>query len=206
MDWKRFAQGQRLDPTAGGEPEAVVVLLPDIGQSVAPLLAIAARWAATVPTTAFVAFDGIDRLDPQACRREWRSMLSWRFDAGRLVLVGYRHGATVALHLALRRGWRCAGVLAFSPRLIQPLPRVISIDAKIRLIESEQGQVGHADLRDAVLSLVARGVDARGILLPAPPLSDEAVRHGGAYLMELIATAQRGERIHVLERALGLAE
>ena len=43
-------------------------------------------------------------------------------------------------------------------------------------------------------------------LLPGPPLCDEAVRHGGAYLMELVATAQRGDRTHVLDRALGLAE
>lgn len=220
MDWIRFSLGHRLDPIAGGPPEAMVILLHDFGQSSPTLLAAAARWAASAPTTAFALFDGIEQLDTLACdhpscagsgfdacaeprldriERHFEPLLA-QLDASRLVLVGFRQGGTMALHLMLHQGFSCAGVLAFSPRLTEPLPRIIRIDAKIRLIESaESCGVGHTGLRDTVTSLAARGVDARGVLLAGSPLSDEAIRHGGAYLVELIATAQRGDRFHVLD-------
>jgi hypothetical protein len=52
-------------------------------------------------------------------------------------------------------------------------------------------------LCDLVAQLTTRGIDARGILLGGSALSDEAIRHGGAYLVELVATAQRGDHLHV---------
>jgi len=222
MGWIRLLRGHRLDPIAGGPPEAIVVVLHDFGQSTEALRAVAERWAASVPTTAFVLFDSIEQIDPPPCGGAWHPLLDLAagaeplvldrivrhlepllapLDASRLVLVGFHHGATVALHLALRHGWSCAGVLAFSPLLPQRLPRCIRIDAKIRLIESlESPHTGHADLRDAVSSLAARGVDARGVVLAGAILSDEGVRHGCAYLGELIATVQRAERFHVLNQ------
>jgi len=60
----------------------------------------------------------------------------------------------------------------------------------------EDPQVSHGSLRDAVALLAARGIDARGVMLVGSVLSEEAIRHGGAYLVELVATAQRGDRIH----------
>lgn len=222
MGWVRLAHGNRLDPIAGGSPEAIVAVLHDLGQSTATVLAVAERWAASVPTTSFIVFDSIEQIDPPSCGGQWRPLLDLEagaeplvldrvvrhlepllapLDASRLVLVGFRHGATVALHLVLRHGWSCAGVLAFSPLLRQRLPRCLRIDTKIRLIESaESPHVGHADLRDAVSSLAARGVDARGVVLAGAILSDEGVRHGCAYLGELIATVQRAERFHVLDQ------
>jgi phospholipase/carboxylesterase len=219
MDWIRFSRGSRLDPIAGGLPDAIVVLLHDLGDSTETMLSAAARWATAVPTTAFVAFDCIEQLDPPLLGRQRHTMLdldagaepvaldrlagclapliaeqqrSWGLDASRLVLVGFREGGTAALDLVLRYGWSCAGVLAFSPRLTQPLPRIIAIGAKIRLIGSvETRHVSHAELRGAVASLAARGVDARGVVLNGSALSEEVIRYGGAYLVELIATAQR---------------
>ena len=223
MDWIPFSRGHRLDPIEGGLPDAIVVLLHDLGESTDALLAVAARWAATVPTTAFVLFDGLEQFDPPAGGRQWHvtpdpdasaepvldriarhlepltaeQQRSWQLGAGRLVLVGFRTGGTVALDLALRRGWNCAGVLAFSPKPAQPLPRLITTGAKIRLIESVETHNGnHAELRGVMASLTARGVDARGVLLNGSILSDESIRYGGAYLVELIATAQRGDRIY----------
>jgi len=222
MGWIRFSHGHRLDPIAGGPPEAIVVVLHDFGQTTEALRTTAERWAASVPTTAFFLFDSIEKIDPPPCGGSWHPLLDLEagaeplvldrvvrhlepllaaLDSSRLVLVGFHHGATVALHLVLRDGWSCAGVLAFSPLLTQRLPRCIRIDAKIRLIESAGSpHVGHADLRDAVSSLAARGVDARDVVLAGAILSDEGVRHGCAYLGELIATAQRAERFHILER------
>ncbi|MET1029111.1 MAG: hypothetical protein ABWY00_18220, partial [Dongiaceae bacterium] len=87
-------------------------------------------------------------------------------------------------------------------KLVRPLPRIIGTDGKIRLNESARnGDMNHISLRDTVMSLVSRGVDARGVVLSGPMLpgailSEEAIRHGGAYLVELVATAQRTHHFH----------
>ena len=91
-----------------------------------------------------------------------------------------------------------AGVLAFAAKLMRPLPRLLAVNHKIRLIAcSDDGPVDHGSLRDAVAALAGRGIDTRGIALAGPALSDEAIRHGAAYLVELVATAQRSDRFRV---------
>ena len=85
-------------------------------------------------TTAFVALDGVEPSDLDGIVRLLEPLLAG-LDTSQLVVVGFGEGGTIALHLVLRHGWRCAGVLAFSPRLDGALPRVIRADVKIRLIE-----------------------------------------------------------------------
>jgi hypothetical protein len=189
MTWMRFSHGLRLDPVAKGSPEALVVLLPDLGAAAA-MLPVAARWATTVPTTAFIALDGGEPLDELVLSEQLRS---FRLDATRLVLAGFGNGGTLALHMLFHQGWRCAGILAFSAQLPRLPRRILTTDIKVRLIEcADDGHLAHGSLRDAVASLMARGIDARGTSLPGSVLSEAAIRHGGAYLVELIATAQRG--------------
>src|SRR5260370_26555967 len=113
MTWTRFSHGLRLDPIAGGAPEALVVLLQDLGAGAATLTLVAARWAAAVPTTAFIALDRIAQRDPppthttlDRASRHLAPLLEHqlrarRLDAGRLVLVGFGHGGTLALHMVL---------------------------------------------------------------------------------------------------------
>jgi pimeloyl-ACP methyl ester carboxylesterase len=224
MSWMSFPRRLGRDRIAKGAPEALVVLLHDLGASATTLTSIAARWSPTVPTTAFIALDGIEQLDVRSCdlphaapganagaepalldraARNLEALLehqlrSRRLDGGQLVLVGFGCGGTLALHLVLRRNWRCTGILAFAAQLIRPLPRILRIDCKIRLIDCvAEVQTDRGSLRDDVALLTARGIDARGVAFPGSPLSDEAVRHGGAYLVELVANAQRGDRIYV---------
>jgi len=224
MSWVQFAHGLELDPIATGLPEARVVLLHDVGDSAATLTPIAARWATAVPTTAFIALEGIEQLDPPSCSlsrpampdlkvdagstgldRAARHLVPqlehllrpYRLDASRLVLVGFGYGGTLALHMLPRPGWSCAGFLAFAANLTRPLPRIPRGDPKVRLIECLGiDHAGHSSLRDVVTWLTARGIDTRGVSLAGSPMSDEAIRHGGAYLVELVATAQRGKRFH----------
>jgi predicted esterase len=225
MTWVQVSHGFRLNPPAVRSPEALVVLLSGFGAFAATLTPVASRWATTVPTTAFVALDGIEQFDQPSRRLPSHTMLdlddsaeptmldrptrhleslierqlrSCRLDASRLVLVGFGHGGTLALHMVLGQGWSCAGVLAFSARLMRPLPRIRRVDHKVRLIECVRDRhIGHGSLRADVALLTARGIDTRGVLLAGSALSDEAIRHGGAYLVELVATAQRGNRFHV---------
>jgi predicted esterase len=216
MSWTPFSHGLRLEPILKGSPAALVVLLSDLDASAASLAPIAARWAMSVPTTAFLALEAIEPFDisgdgaveledpamlEHAARRLAplleRQLRGRRLDASRVVLVGFGYGGTLALHLALRQGWRCAGVLAFAGKLMRPLPRLLSIDHKIRLIgRLDDDDTGADSLRETVASLCARGIDARGVLLTGSALSAEAARHGGAYLVELVATAQRGDLFH----------
>jgi len=225
MSWVQSAQGLRLDPIANGSPEALVVLLHDVGDSAATLTPIAARWATAVPTTAFIALEGIEQLDPPSCSLPRPTMYAregvtgstvldraprhlvaqleqqlrfYRLDASHLVLVGFGYGGALALRMPLRPGWSCAGILAFAAKLTRPLPRILRGDPKVRLIECLGiDHAGDSNLRDAVTWLTARGIDTRGVSLVGSPMSDEAIRHGGAYLVELVATAQRAKRFHV---------
>jgi len=223
MTWMQYSPGFRRQPIARGSAEALVVVLHDLGDSAATLSPIAARWATTVPGTAFTALEGIERpalpcnglaalkaLDADAgltaldrAARHLRPLLeqqlrSCRLDASRLVLVGFGYGGTLALHLLLSQAWRCAGVLAFAAKLTRPLPRILRVGGKVRLIEcAGNGHIGHSGFGDIVAALAARGIDARGALVAGSPLSAEAIRHGGAYLVELVATAQRGDRFQL---------
>ena len=205
MDWVPFSHGFRLDPIGNGPPEALVVVLPDSGTPAGTLNAVAERWAMAVPTTAFIVLGASEQRDPHAPRPLGplleQQLRAHRLDASRLVLVGFGEGGTLALHLSLHQNWSCAGVLAFAAKLMRPLPRLLAVNHKIRLIAcSGDGPVDHGSLRDTVAALAGRGIDTRGIALAGSALSDEAIRHGTAYLVELVATAQRGNRLHI-ERA-----
>jgi pimeloyl-ACP methyl ester carboxylesterase len=195
-------------------------MLHDRGASATPLKPIATRWATAVPTTAFIALDAIGQLQPGSLHltnttldgetelalidRATRNLKpaledqlrAFRLHADRLVFVGFGYGGTLALHMSVHQGWRCAGVLAFSAKLIRPLPRVVSVAHKVRLIGCA-GDAAHSSLREDVALLTAREIDTRGVLLSGSALSPEAIRHGGAYLVELVATAQRGDRFQV---------
>ena len=221
MSWISFSHRLRRAPNAKGAldktaPEALVVLLHDLGASAAALTSIAARWSATVPAAAFIALDGVERLiatpvadtdtAPTPLDRIAHTLEALldhelrerRLDGARLVLVGFGYGGTLALHLLLRQRWSCAGILAFEAELMRPLPRILRIDCKVRLIDcTADAPADHGRLRDKVALLSARGLDTRGVLLAGSALSNEAIRHGGAYLVELVATAQRGNRFHV---------
>src|SRR5258708_7886160 len=165
MTWMEFSQGFRLQPIAKGSAEALVVLLHDRGDSAATLSPIAARWATTVPATAFIALEGVERPAPpsdglpahsapdldagagpmvldRAARHLQplleRQLRSCRLDASRLVLAGFGYGGTLALHMLRRQAWRCAGVLAFPARPTRPLPPILTAHRKLPIIQSPE--------------------------------------------------------------------
>jgi len=233
MNWLPFSHGFRLDPIAKGSSEALVVVLPDLAASAATLIPVAARWAATVPTTGFIVLDDIGHLDQPGgglpaptphdrdagteatvldrATRHLEALLEQqlrrcRLDASRLVVVGFGYGGTLAVHLLLRRGWERVGVLAVAAMLMRPLPRLLRVAHKIRLIEcAGDGHIGHARLRDVVTRLTARGIDARAVLLPGSALSEATIRHCGAYLVELVAAAQLGGRFRAEQQRAAAA-
>jgi predicted esterase len=228
MPETQFSQGFRLNPVTRGSPKALVVLLRDLGTSVETVAAVAARWAVSVPSAAFIGFEDTDRaeqtsdavrttiVDPGSGAKPdllgsaarslaplvARELRARRLDAGQSILVGFGSGGTLALDLVLRQGWSCAGVLAFAPAPIDPLPRTVRRNHKIRLIDSVGDTSGApAGARDAVSILVHRGIDVRRVRLSGSMLSEEAIRHGALYLAELVASAQWGARLPVVQGA-----
>ena len=206
----------RLGQTALRMPEALVVLLHDETYSSAQMNLVAERWATSLPEAAFEAFEtsdlGVAKSDAangeldgefESGMRDLEPILQSllrmrRLDPSRLVLIGFGTAGSLSLHVALRLRWNCAGVLAIGASLGQPLPEPMWIDQKIRLIQcASGGQGGFSGLRDEVASLAQRGLDARGAAVTGSALSDEAVRHAGAYLVELVANAQRGARLRL---------
>jgi predicted esterase len=200
----------------------LVLLLRDAGTAIETVASVAARWAASVPAAAFVAFESIRQIeppsevvrstiadprngaDPNWLDRGGRSLVplvaqelrARRLDASQLVLVGFRSGGTLAVHLVLNQGWSSAGVLAFASTLIDPPPRGVRRNPKIRLIDSAVNSSGaHTGAGDLASVLVDRGIDVRRVRLGGPVLSEEAIRHGALYLAELVATAQWGTRL-----------
>jgi predicted esterase len=216
MTWKQFSSGFRVNPIGNGPPEALVVLLHDLGATSTRLAPIATRWAAALPRSVFVALEGIEQLEPPSYGSTEPAVLdrtarnlkplfdlqlrTCRLDASRFVLAGFGYGGTLALHMSLRLGLSCAGVLAFGAKLMHPLPRMLRADNKIRLIQSvEDHHIGHRRLRDGAAALAARGVDTQEVLLVGEFMSDEAVRHGIAYLKELVGNAQQEHRPQLVQ-------
>jgi len=179
MPGAQFSQGFRLNPVAKGSPKALVALLRHPGTSIETVASVAARWALSVPAAAFIGFEDIERADqasdavrqtivdpgsgaePELLDGAARSLAplvtqelrARRLDASHLVLVGFGSGGTLALHLVLRQGWSCAGVLAFAPTPTDPPPRTVRRNHKIRLIDSVSNSSGaHAGARDVVSS------------------------------------------------------
>jgi predicted esterase len=228
MHGTQFTEGFQLSPIAKGSPKALILLLRDPAISIETLTSVAERWAVSVPAAAFVALEAIERVgqtsdivrntivdsgssaEPETlglaarglARVVAQELRARRLDASQLVLVGFGSGGTLALRLVLHQGWSCAGVLAFAPTLINPPPRTVRRNHKIRLIDSAGSSSGaHAGARDVASILVDRGIDVRRVRLGEPMLSEEAIRHGALYLAELVATAQWGGRLPVTQGA-----
>ncbi|HVJ32666.1 MAG TPA: hypothetical protein VND94_06065 [Terriglobia bacterium] len=219
MTWLQFSHGLWQAPSAEQSPKVLAVLLHDATNTIASLTTAVTRWAPNLIATTFIApteaelpqptANGlspsmpasevpekpgeVERAARLAAPQLERQLRFYHLDASRLVLVGFGHGGRLALHLLLQG--RCAGALTFAARLTRPLPRIGEISGKVRLVEyAGADHSGYSGMRNVMTSLVARGVDARGVVLGGAGLSDEAIRHGGAYLCELVATAQRSHR------------
>jgi predicted esterase len=215
MGWIRYSHKLVLEPVCKCPAETLVLLLHDRGDSAKSLEPVARQWAEALPTSAFMIPAGIERHDPRPAGpyepAEWaeidlaalrlellvaQQLKLCRLAADRLVLAGVGDGGTIALHMGLRRGLTHAGVLAFAGKIERSLARVASTNGKVRLVLRTAGQdFGDGFAGEFVGHLARRGIDARGILLPGPALSEEAVHYGGFYLAELAATAHPRSRV-----------
>jgi len=206
-----FSPPLALDPIVPSPPQALVVLVADRAGSASMLAAKLRDWAGMVPDTAFLAFDGpipddaeFDVASISTAAEDLEALIEQqlhvhRVDISRVVLVGFGTGGSIALHLVLQRGWNCAGVLAYGAHASERPLALATARTKVRLIDcsGDDCSTGYAIVRELVMLLTAYGIDARGVALDGSMFSEAAVRRGGAYLVELVATAQRDGRHHV---------
>jgi predicted esterase len=213
MVWMQFSRGQVLEPVAECPAEALVVMLHDRGETAESLTTVALRWAATVPTAAFAIPNGTEHPDPLRHAAagpkddgEWRlidlalrdldvltlqQLRHYGLERDRLVLVGVGYGGTLALHMGLRGGVNYASILAFAGKLDRALAQGATSKGKVRLVlQTDEHKFGDGFMGEFMSHLATRGIDARGVLLSGPKLSDTAIRYGAFYLSELVAAAQ----------------
>ena len=206
MSGTQYSQDMIVGPAAEGAPEVLAVLLHDRGVSRQTARSVAARWAAAVPTTAFLIPACSDEdghgtapdaalLDAEARRLMpliVRYLRAYRLDPSRLVLIGCGLGGTLALHLGLRRGLAEAGLLAFAATLTDALWPAGRTTGKVRIIACAEAQEAARTRLGAFMDeLIGRSVDVRGVAFDRATERKAMLRLGGAYLAELVATAHR---------------
>ena len=206
MSGTQQSQDLIVGPVAEGGPEVLAVLLHDRAVSRQTARSVASRWAAAVPTTAFLipacsdphghgSRPDAEVLDTEARRLMpliIRSLHAYRLDPSRLVLIGCGFGGTLALHLGLRRGLAETGLLAFAATLTDALWPAGRTTGKVRIIACADAQEAARTRLGAFMdALIGRGVDARGVALDRASERKAMLRLGGAYLSELVATAHR---------------
>ena len=139
--------GPRLAAASGGRPTSLVVLLHGYGSNGDDLISLAPLIQPMLPDAAFVAPNAPGRLQHMAAAFQWwpiqtfstaeraqgtaaaapgiddfltRELATADLDDDRLLLVGFSQGTMMALHVALRRPKRIAGVIGFSGMLVAP--------------------------------------------------------------------------------------
>ncbi len=139
--------GPRLAPASGGRPTSLVVLLHGYGSNGDDLISLAPLIQPMLPDAAFVAPNAPGLLPHMAAAYQWwpiqtfsaaeraqgatsaapgiddfltRELAASDLEDDRLLLVGFSQGTMMALHVALRRPKRIAGVIGFSGMLVAP--------------------------------------------------------------------------------------
>lgn len=170
--------GPSHGPTAGGDPQQLVILLHGYGANGDDLIGLAPAFAQVLPNAEFLSpnapypceanpfgglqwfevwqQEGVDRL---AQVRNGTAIVDAFIDAelakrglsdDRLVLVGFSQGTMLSLHVGMRRKNACAGILGFSGRLESPeiLADEITSKPPVLLIHGEEDPLLAVDLMD----------------------------------------------------------
>jgi phospholipase/carboxylesterase len=180
--------GPRHEPSAGGKPQSIVMLLHGYGADGNDLISLAPLWARLLPHTLFVSpnapfpceinpmgrqWYGFEGASPEmilAGTRAAASLIDGHLDAlieetgvpaARVALVGFSQGAMMALHVALRRREALAGVLGFSGALVAPghLAEELLSKPPVLLVHGDADPVvPHSSMQQAAAALKEAGI------------------------------------------------
>jgi phospholipase/carboxylesterase len=212
--------GPRWGPAAGGKAKQLVVLLHGLGADGHDLIDLAPGWGKALPEAAFVSPDAPFPCDLGPYGRQWMSVqdrapeaalagataaavhLDAFLDAelarhglpgGALALMGFSQGAMMTLFAGLRRKVAPAALLAFSGRLVGPVPPLQPSPPAVLLVHGEADEVvpiagslaAESALRAAGLAVetswrpgLGHGIDQVGITMGALALQQGFAERG----------------------------
>lgn len=186
MKWSKTDSGWAGEP--GDTPaELLVAVLGGAGSPPGDLRDVAADWARSLPSGAFLIFEILTDIEARLAAALVRLGLPPR----RLILVGIGDGGTVCLKIAFQAAPIGVGVLVYNPPpdLIPAATRTNPM-AKVRLIGLSSDASFHDELLGALVRrLRSLGIDARATEMAEPGMTRPAIRLGAAYLAELSACA-----------------
>jgi hypothetical protein len=193
MDRTESDRSHQALPGASAPPNVLIGLLANATWTPSQMLRLAEAWRARLPQAAFATVESAATPD------HLRSCLADRLaTAGlppaRLLLVGIGASARQALALAFAHPRRiCRGILAFGACPLPDIPaNCDGTGMQIRLIEGHEGRHVEDDLLgNIVRELQGRRFDVRAaMIVPSAVLvTPDAVRLGGAYIADMVATS-----------------
>ena len=137
----KIVNGSSLQPTSGGPPKQIVLLLHGYGSNGADLISLAPHWQRALPNALFLAPNAPQRINS---RYQWwplstftpqalasgaaaaapaintfidRKLAQYGLGDADLALVGFSQGTMMALQVGLRRATTVAGILGYSGML-----------------------------------------------------------------------------------------
>lgn len=202
-------EGPEVGPIQGESPKKLIVLLHGVGADGEDMIGLAPHFHDAVPDAVIVAPNAPDQFDLSPLGFQWFSLQDFNpetalagaraaapaletfIDAklkeyglgeADMALVGFSQGATMALHVGVRRRVAPAGIVGFSGMLVgeREILSEVSCDPKVLLIHGVQDQVvpiqalavAAASLQGAGLEVEAHarqhldhGIDSEGIAL-----------------------------------------
>ncbi len=212
--------GPRLPPASGDAPRKLVVFLHGYGADGNDLIDIGRHWARVLPDVAFVSPHAPEPCGGAPMGRQWFGLTMrdpaerWRGAEGAapvlsafldaeltrhglaekdLALVGFSQGTMMALHVALRRSSRMAGVVGYSGLLVGPehLAQAQTIQTPpVLLVHGDQDQVIPVGaLAAAAQALGAAGVPVEWHVRPGLPhgIDPQGVALGAQFLARVFA-------------------
>jgi len=193
--------GPSIAPKSGNAPKSVIIFLHGLGADGENLIGVAPYMAETFPDTVFhspnapFGFDmfdqgyqwfsladrtpekilaGVQKAAPILNQYIDEILAKYNLDESKLALVGFSQGTMTALHAAIRREKKIAGLVGFSGNLIAP--DLLAAEAKVKpdicLIHGDADDVvPHASLAAAERALKKAGFNAEAHTRPFLPHS-----------------------------------
>jgi phospholipase/carboxylesterase len=207
--------GPRRAPQSGGPAKQLVVLLHGLGADGQDLIELAPLWARVLPEAAFVAPDAPFACDMGPYGRQWFSVqdrtparimagvaaatphLDAFLDAelerlglpaSAMAIAGFSQGAMMTLAAGLSRRPPAAALLAYSGRLVTPLPEAPGPFPPVLLVHGEADDVVPvAGTRDAEARLRQAGLAVEALYCPGLGHGiDEAGLAAGAAMLQRV--------------------
>lgn len=178
------------------KPASIVILLHGYGADGQGFISLAQALSQFMPNTYFIAPNAIFPFENASTGYQWFGLRDYseasmfaglnaatphlnqfvdhqlqRFDlpASKLALVGFSQGAMLALHIALRRPAKIAGVVGISGMLVSPQSLIGELKSKppISLIHgTEDDVIPIAALDGATIALKSTGLEVESLIEP----------------------------------------